>query len=287
MAKIRIPELTEKTVLNNLDLFVVHDEETGIDQHAQWDTIKDALPLYASASLNDTDLEFKNINDDILLTADLAALSFALEISEDAGNIIENRMDGVYAGIVLSEDAGNIIENRMDGLYVPTPDLDIDISADSGNIIESHVDGLYVPEATPETITTLVKNGDGTITYTSENGTITTFDLGDILPMKTSVPHTGTVTASGNTTIIAGPGSGHRWRIVAWNFWNETAVATKVTLKTDTVDIDAYFLADVGYGKGDELALDEEIILGDNEAIKLNLTIATTVGYSLRVQDIT
>lgn len=266
MAKVRIPELDEKTVIANLDLFVVHDDDTGLDQHAKWETIIDALPLYATATLNGTDLEFKNTDDDVVLTADLAPLSFALEISEDAGNIIENRVDGVY---------------------VPTPDLTIDISEDAGNAIESHVDGLYVPEAASDITTTLVINSNGTITYTNEIGTEVIFSLGDLIPMKTSIPHVGTVTSSGDTTIIAGPGSGHRWRIVAWNFWNETAVATKATLKTDAVDIDAYFLADVGYGKGDELALDEEIILGDNEAIKINLTVATTVGYSLRVQDVT
>ena len=53
------------------------------------------------------------------------------------------------------------------------------ISTDAGNLITAGADGgtyLDVTSLPSETITTLTDNGDGTFTYNSENGTITTFD---------------------------------------------------------------------------------------------------------------
>ena len=71
-----------------------------------------------------------------------------VEISEDAGNIIEMRDDGLYAtaaatDAAVSEDAGNIIEQRDDGLYAANEA----ISSRSGNMASRIVGGgagLYV-----------------------------------------------------------------------------------------------------------------------------------------------
>lgn len=95
----------------------------------------------------------------------------------------------------------------------------------------------------------------------------------------------GTVSTTTNT-IVTAPTSGKRWRILAWSFWNETGTATKATLKTATVTIDAYYMLSQGFGKNGELALNEDLVLGINETISLDLSVATTVGYSLRVQEV-
>src|SRR5690606_29410825 len=64
-----------------------------------------------------------------------------------------------------------------DGAAPLTVDL---ISIDANNDILAGTDGgLYLDVssvAISETVTTLADNGDGTFTYTSEDGTITTFD---------------------------------------------------------------------------------------------------------------
>lgn len=110
--------------------------------------------------------------------------------------------------------------------------------------------------------------------------------IGNVGLTKTiSVPYVGTVTASGDTTIIT-PTSGTRLRVVAWSFWNETATATKATIKTSAVNIDAYYLFAQGYGKNGELNPNEDLILATNAALVINLSVATTVGYSIRVQEV-
>lgn len=70
-----------------------------------------------------------------------------VEVSADAGNIIEMRSDGLYAAAAtdaeVSEDAGNIIEQRADGLYAANEA----ISSRSGNMASRIVGngaGLYV-----------------------------------------------------------------------------------------------------------------------------------------------
>jgi hypothetical protein len=99
-----------------------------------------------------------------------------------------------------------------------------------------------------------------------------------------STSYVGTVTASGDTTIIAAPGVGLRYRVLSWSFWNETATATKATLKTATINIDSYYMLSQSFGKNGQLQLNEDLVLGTNQAILMNLSVATTVGYSIRVQ---
>lgn len=99
-------------------------------------------------------------------------------ISEDAGNIIEMRDDGLFATagtaeVAISANAGNIVTLEEDGLFVPPPpaapaqrpvgpgdasvavgdgagdpspyEVAVRRSADAGNQIELRTDGLFVP----------------------------------------------------------------------------------------------------------------------------------------------
>ncbi len=50
---------------------------------------------------------------------------------------------GGSATVEISEDAGNIIEMRDDGLYAAAAATDAEVSAGAGNIIEQRADGLY------------------------------------------------------------------------------------------------------------------------------------------------
>lgn len=69
--------------------------------------------------------------------------------------------------VVISDDAGNILETRVDGLYVP--ETVIDISADPGNTLSELGDGLYadgqwipLPTCTYVSATSMTVVGDYT-----------------------------------------------------------------------------------------------------------------------------
>ncbi|MCB1711049.1 MAG: hypothetical protein KDH96_00785 [Candidatus Riesia sp.] len=210
--------------------------------------------------------------------------------------------DNYVTGIGFNEETNFLTIFRNNGLPNLTADLSelalyinnyvTGVSFNSSNNILTFArnGGLsdLTVDLTPleETVTTLVKNADGTITYTSENATQTTFSLEDLINMQESTPYIGTVSSLGDNTIVSAPGAGFRLKVVAWSFWNETTTATKGTLKTATVNIDSYYMLTEGCGKTGELQLDEDLVLGENEALVLNLSVATTVGYSVRVQTI-
>ena len=78
------------------------------------------------------------------------------------------------------------------------------ISGDPNNDIVAGTDGgLYLNVASvtiAETITTLVDNGNGTFTYTSENGTVTTFDA-KIASVVDNLDGTYTITDDFGTSV--------------------------------------------------------------------------------------
>lgn len=93
-------------------------------------------------------LRYYNADDDELFFIDIT----------DALNSIDFAVD-------ISMDAGNIVENRVDGLYVPTPpSVDISISADANNQLSEHLDGLY---AAPTSNQPLILNVTADTTLTA------------------------------------------------------------------------------------------------------------------------
>lgn len=113
---------------------------------------------------------------------DTTTIDFAHTLSEPVdGTVRLTRPDGSFDEV----DVSSTVNLPLLGSGTAADPLDVLISADADNILVLGTDsGLYVPEppAVPgETITTLVDNGDNTFTYTSEDATVTTFDVAHTL----------------------------------------------------------------------------------------------------------
>src|SRR5690606_8150246 len=73
----------------------------------------------------------------------------------------------------------------------------VTVGGNTYNTIEEYIEHIV---STAETTTTLVNNNDGTYTYTSEDGTVTTVDVpSDIVNQFGNIVNDGPVTVDGNT----------------------------------------------------------------------------------------
>ncbi len=114
----------------------------------------------------------------------------------DAKGTLTDNGDGTFtftdaAGTVVtwSETLTSLAQDNLTGNITYTDENGVAttaeiISSDAGNLISAGADGgtyLDASSLPSETITTLTDNGNGTFTYTSENGTITNFDAKGIL----------------------------------------------------------------------------------------------------------
>ena len=74
------------------------------------------------------------------------------EISQEAGNAIEEKADGWYVadvqGVEISEEEGNIIEEKQDGLYVGLQSITVDPSTDG--ILNVNGESLVIYEEADE-----------------------------------------------------------------------------------------------------------------------------------------
>lgn len=107
-------------------------------------TIKAGLSTKA-VSINDENHLIIILSDDSEIDAGVMP-SLEVQISEDEGNIIEEKEDGLYvaaSGVQISAKADNIIKSEPDGLYATADE--IAISEKTGNVISEEADGLYVP----------------------------------------------------------------------------------------------------------------------------------------------
>ncbi|RLA16587.1 MAG: hypothetical protein DRQ56_10375 [Gammaproteobacteria bacterium] len=111
-------------------------------------------------------------------------------VSADVGNdLIVGADGGAYVNIpaVPGETTTTLTQNDATGIATYTSEdatvttIDV-VSSDAGNTITVGADGGAYAAVAGETTTTLVDNTDGTFTYTSEDGTVTTFDAdGDLV----------------------------------------------------------------------------------------------------------
>src|SRR5690606_6468357 len=97
-------------------------------------------------------------------------------------------------GTVTVVDVPSDIVNQFENIVKDGP---VTVDGNTYNTIEEYVQHLV--EAN-ETVTTLVNNNDGTYTYTSEDGTVTTVDVpSDIVNQFGNIVNNGPVTVDGNT----------------------------------------------------------------------------------------
>lgn len=79
-----------------------------------------------------------------------------IAVSEEEGNIIETKDDGIYVPPVnppVSEEEGNIIEKKEDGIYATAPAAKAEVSKEAGNSIANKDDGIYCSAVSPDELT--------------------------------------------------------------------------------------------------------------------------------------
>src|SRR5690606_4891067 len=125
-----------------------------------------------------------------------------VETNETVTTLVNNN-DGTYTytsedGTVTTVDVPADIVNQFEEIVNSGPVI---VDGDEYTTIEEYIQHLV---ETNETVTTLVNNNDGTYTYTSEDGTVTTVDVpADIVNQFEEIVNSGPVTIDGDeyTTI--------------------------------------------------------------------------------------
>ena len=119
-----------------------------------------------------------------------------LNLSTSAGNLIQCRPDGLFATFAFTETISSLTSSGA-GVFVYTDetgtstpiDICAAVAANCNASLVVNPDGSFtftdnggfvttVPAAATETVTTLTDNGDGTLTYVSEDGTVVSVNLG-------------------------------------------------------------------------------------------------------------
>src|SRR5690554_4101032 len=101
-----------------------------------------------------------------------------VQANETVTTFVDNG-DGTYTytsedGTVTTVDVPADVVNQFEDIYNNIVNEEIVINGDTYNTFEEYLQHIV---ETNETVTTFVDNGDGTYTYTSEDGTVTTVDV--------------------------------------------------------------------------------------------------------------
>ena len=163
------------TIVDNNDGTFTYTDEDGVD------TIIDVanLETLTSIALNADDSNIDYTDEDGIVTQlDLSAIVANLEALT---TIVDNN-DGTFTytdedGVDTIIDVANL--ETLTSIALNADDTNIDYTDEDGVVTQLDLSAIV---ANLETITTLVDNGDGTFTYTSEDNTVTTFDAdGDLV----------------------------------------------------------------------------------------------------------
>ena len=107
-----------------------------------------------------------------------------------------------------------------------------------------------------------------------------TTKLGTLFDRPTITITTGTIAASGDTTIIAAPGSGASLNIAYLRIQLEASTATTVLIKSGSTTIDKVLCQNQGDGLVLTFFTNRETKLTANQALILNLSGANSVSYT-------
>src|SRR5690554_1279046 len=123
------------------------------------------------------------VNEEIVINGDTyntfeEYLQHIVETNETVTTFVDNG-DGTYTytsedGTVTTVDVPADVVNQFEDIYNNIVNEEIVINGDTYNTFEEYLQHIV---ETNETVTTFVDNGDGTYTYTSEDGTVTTVDV--------------------------------------------------------------------------------------------------------------
>ncbi|MFD2037538.1 beta strand repeat-containing protein, partial [Belliella marina] len=119
-------------------------------------------------------------------------------LNETVTTLVDNG-DGTYThtsedGTVTVVDVPASVVNQFEDIVNSGP---VTINGDTFNSIEEYIENIVTLN---ETVTTLVDNGDGTYTYTSEDGTVTVVDVpASVVNQFEDIVNSGPVTINGDT----------------------------------------------------------------------------------------
>lgn len=106
-----------------------------------WGHLFQGAVRYGYCNISQAKSFFQNIEFHSENAASASKFLAAVKVSEEDGNEITVKDDGIYApAFVISPDAGNSIEKRSNGYYVSA----LAISSQSDNVLQKLSDGLYV-----------------------------------------------------------------------------------------------------------------------------------------------
>lgn len=109
-----------------------------------------------------------------------------------------------------------------------------------------------------------------------------TKDWRDNVARKANMSHiSGTKSTSGDSELVAAPGSGVRVVVTGFVIQNESASATTMILKDGNSEHFRLLGQDQGDGLSREFSPGREWRLSDNQALNLNLSGANQCGYSV------
>lgn len=184
---------------------------------------------------------------------------------------------------VAADDIGGVLYQRVKPVFGVDGSA-TDVSASNplpvtGPLTDAELRATAVPVSGPLTDAQLratavpVSDGGGSITV---DGSVTANPT-----RKTLAFTTGTVSTSGDNTIIAAPGAGQQIYVRSLQIQNESSTATTVIVKFGATAKWRVLLQNQGDGLVLFFPPGTEWQVGDNVALVLNLSGANSIGYSL------
>lgn len=101
------------------------------------------------------------------------------------------------------------------------------------------------------------------------------------MPNYTLIHITGTESTSGDTELVAAPGSGFRIVVTAFTMQNESGTATTMKMKDGNTDRFRILGQNQGDGIDRQFNLEQEWRLTENSALNFNLSGANQCGYNV------
>jgi hypothetical protein len=143
----------------------------------------------------------------------------------------------------------------------------------TGNTSLSNIDGKLPAGLTVASGRLVI---DGSAVTQPVSGTLTTNET-----VKTTIQYTGTVSTSGDTTLIAAPGAGQKIVIVSYTVQNESGSSTVILLKDGSTTKRRLWTEQKVDGESKTFPFNAYWRLSTNSALAINLSGANQVGVSI------
>ena len=173
---------------------------------------------------------------------------------------------------------------KVDGSAVTQP---VSIADDSDSATGAKADSVASTDTGTFSLIALFKLSLTKLTTISTNiatlaGIVASSVASVAIAEKTLTSVTGTISSSGDNTIIAAQGSGVRIKIVSLRIQNESSTASTAILKDGTTAIGRVLGQNQGDGISEVYPAGRPIVLSANTLFAINLSGANSHGYTVR-----